>query len=514
MMSNALTSAWWFFPTVGILTFLLGSFIASNNKRAVDWGLIIRCLCFQVIIAVLLLELPQGRTFFEQLGSAVEQLQGFANQGAAFVFGGVASKPDALASVFGADGSFIFAVKLIPSLVFIGCLIHIAYYFNILQKIVKVVAWLMNLVLGVSGAETLSNSASVFLGQIEAQMLVRPYLATMTQSELLSIMAGSMACISGGMMAIYIGMGIPSSYLLTASLMAIPAAFAISKILVPETQMPVTQGSLQLVSEQRAVNFVDAASQGANEGWHIGVSVITMLIAFIALVALLDSGLALLGKQLVTWGVQAKFLGLDMMHLSLGQLLGSGFYWVALLLGIPAEEAKFAGSLMGTKLVLNEFVAYSQLLTGVKQGLLTPQSQAILSFALCGFANLGSVAMQLGGIGAMVPERRAEIAKLGIKAMLAGNLASYLSATMAGMLLQVEHAPQTPIWGMWGIAIAAGVIMLFSRWFFPKPIYQRQAELFKPLATKPPSPSVFKPLTPTTVGSAATVAPVLTPTVK
>jgi CNT family concentrative nucleoside transporter len=454
---------------------------------------------------VLLLELPQGRTFFQQLGQGVEHIQGFANQGAAFVFGGIASKPEALAQLFGADASFIFALKLIPSLVFIGCLIHIAYYFNILQKIVKVVAWFMNWVLGVSGAETLSNTASVFLGQIEAQMLVRPYLATMTQSELLAIMAGSMACISGGMMAIYIGMGIPSSYLLTASLMAIPAAFAIAKILVPETKMPETQGSLKLVSEQRAVNFVDAASQGANEGWHIGVSVITMLIAFIALVAMLDAGLGLLGKQCITWGVNAHLWGLDLTHLSMGQLLGAGFYWVALLLGIPAEEAKFAGSLMGTKLVLNEFVAYSQLLQGVKQGLITPESQAVISFALCGFANLGSVAMQLGGIGAMMPERRSEIAKLGIKAMLAGNLASYLSATMAGMLLHVEHAPQTPIWGMWGIAILAIGMILFSRWFFPKPLYQRQAALLKPLmpplVTKPPSPQVFKPLPEGVMGS-------------
>jgi CNT family concentrative nucleoside transporter len=490
----ATTATWWIFPTIGVFTFLFGSFLFSNNKKAIDWGLIVRCLCFQVLIAVLLLELPQGRVFFQQLGQGVEQIQGFANQGAAFVFGGIASKPEVLASIFGADGSFIFALKLIPSLIFIGCLIHIAYYFNILQKIVKIVAWAMNLVLGVSGAETLSNSASVFLGQIEAQMLVRPYLATMTQSELLAIMAGSMACISGGMMAIYIGMGIPSSYLLTASLMAVPAAFAIAKILIPETHLPDTQGSLKLVSEQRAVNFVDAASQGANEGWHIGVSVITMLIAFIALVAFLDAGLGLFGKQLITWGVNAHLWGMDLTQLSMGQMLGAGFYWVALLLGVPAEEAQFAGSLMGTKLVLNEFVAYSQLLTGVKAGLITPQSQAILSFALCGFANLSSVAMQLGGIGAMVPERRAEIAKLGIKAMLAGNLASYLSATMAGMLLHVEHAPETPIWGMWGIGVLAVVIILFSRWFFPKPAYQLQADLFKPLVTKPPSPQVFKPL--------------------
>jgi len=494
MMMSAEPTLWWALPCLGVFTFLFGSFLFSNNKKAVDWGLIVRCLGFQVLIAVLLLELPQGRAFFQQLGQWVEHIQGFANQGAAFVFGGVISKPEALAGLFGADGSFIFALKLIPSLVFIGCLIHLAYYFNILQKVVKVLAWVMNLVLGVSGAETLSNSASVFLGSIEAQMLIRPYLSTLTQSELLAIMAGSLACISGGMMAIYIGMGIPSSYLLTASLMAVPASFAISKILIPETHLPETQGSLKLVTEQRAVNFVDAASQGANEGWHIGVSVITMLIAFIALVAMLDAGLGLLGKQLITWGVNAQLWGMDLTHLSMSQVLGAGFYWVAMLLGIPAEEAKFAGSLMGTKLVLNEFVAYSQLLNGVKQGLITPQSQAIISFALCGFANLGSIAIQLGGIGAMIPERRAEIAKLGIKSMLAGNLASYLSATMAGMLLHIEHAPETPIWGMWGIGVLAIGVILFSRWFFPKPAYQRKAELFKPLVTKPPSPQVFKPL--------------------
>jgi concentrative nucleoside transporter, CNT family len=468
-------------PLIGVACFLGVAFLGSAHKRLIDWGLLVRALSLQVLLGVVLLELPQARWLFEQIGHGVEVIQRFAEKGAAFVFGGLVSKPDALQQLFGQEASFIFVLKLLPVLVFVASLIHMAYYLGVLQRVVLVVAWVMNKLLGVSGAETLSNSASVFLGQIEAQMLVKPYLANMTQSELLAIMAGSMACISGGMMAIYISMGVPSSWLLTASLMAIPGSFAIAKLFLPETTMPETQGNFTIVNEQRAVNLIDAASQGAHEGWHVGVSVITMLIAFVALVALLDAGLGVLGRQLLVWGVPQSVGALDLAQLSIGSLLGQLFYWPAIGLGIPAEEAGRAGSILGTKLVLNEFVAYGQLMEAVKQGAFSPQGQALLSFALCGFANLGSIGIQLGGIGALVPERRADIAKLGLLAMVAGNLASYLSAAIAGLLNTLNHSPGSPMWMPLAIGGGALVVLLVAKWLFPKPAYYARHELFPPL---------------------------------
>lgn len=482
---------WLLPPLLGITLLLSTVWCFSSHRFQVDWGLILRAMALQVLLAVVFTQLPQAQVAIFSVGQGIEQLQYFANQGAAFVFGGFVSKPQALLSLFGAEGGFVFALKLLPVLVFVATLVSMAYYLGILQVVVQVVARVVNVLLGVSGAEALSNCASVFVGQVEAQLLVKPYLKRVTSSELLSMMSGSFACISGGIMAVYIGMGIPAGYLLTASMMAVPASFAVSKILLPETETPVTQGQIHLPIERKAVNLIDAAAQGASEGWHIGVSVLAMLMAFIALVAFADAGLALFGKQLVAWGLPAQLFGLTLDHLSFSMILGRLFYFVALALGVPPQDALSAGSLLGTKMVINEFVAYAKLITLMKSHTLAPVTEAILAVALCGFANLGSIAIQLGGIGAMVPERRGDIAQLGFKAMLCGTVASYLSATIMGGLFYMNHLANVPSWSPLALVFLC-VLALIASHLFPRPPRDGSAQM-PPVTEEPPLP---KPLAP------------------
>jgi len=287
----------------------------------------------------------------------------------------------------------------------------------------------------VSGSEALSNAASVFVGQVEAQIMIRPYLSGMTKSELLASMTGSMACIAGGVMAVYISMGVPASYLLAASLMAAPGALVISKIVFPETEVSETKGKVTIDVKKEHSSIMDAISHGASDGMKISLNVIAMLIGVIALIALLDALLGYLGHLLSWMGLSLNALGLNLNNLRLKDLFGSFFSLFAIVMGVPPQEAYSVGSLMGTKMVINEFVAYSDLSPMLKQGLLSSKSVVIASFALCGFANFSSIAIQLGGIGVLVPERRADLAKLGFKAMICGTMASYISASLAGILL-------------------------------------------------------------------------------
>jgi len=274
--------------------------------------------------------------------------------------------------------------------------------------------------MGVSGAEAISNVASTFVGQVEAQIMIKPYLKTMTNSELMSSMTGSFACIAGGVMATYIALGVPPEYLLAASIMAAPGALVISKIVYPETEEPETQGVVKLKVEKAYVNLVDAIAGGAGDGLRVGLNVIAMLIGFIALIALLD---LILGNIGGTFGLP---------ELSFSFILGKIFFVFAWAMGVPVKDLQVAGSLMGTKMVVNEFVAYLQLVS--IKATLAPKTVAIVSFALCGFANFSSIAIQVGGIGQLAPERRADLAKLGFKALICGTLASYMSATIAGLL--------------------------------------------------------------------------------
>jgi CNT family concentrative nucleoside transporter len=366
-------------------------------------------------LALLILTVPWGKTLFQTLGHGIEALLKFSDAGAAFVFGDLVR-----------DGRFIFAFKLVPTIVFISALVSVAYHLGLLQRVVSSVGWAVSKLLGVSGAEALSNAASAFVGQVEAQLLIKPYLASMTRSELLTVMAGSMACIAGGVMAVYISMGIPAHYLLAASVMAIPGALVVAKIMVPETEISPTKDGASLEIPIHTVNLIDALAHGALEGIKIGIAVCGVLIAFIALIAMADGVLGWV--SLKVWGQILTFK----------QVVGWAFLPVAWLLGVPMQEAQTVGALMGTKLVANEFVAYADLAPRIVQNTaasLSPRAIAVASFALCGFANLGSIAIQVGGIGEMVPERKQELAKLGLKALFCGSVASYLSAAWAGLLI-------------------------------------------------------------------------------
>lgn len=437
---------------VGITALLLVAFLLSNKRAAVNWRLIVSGLALQVLLAVFCLKIPFGRQLFHSLGQGIEKLLSFSDSGASFVFGFLISKPDKLNEVFGAGSSFIFAFKLIPTIIFVAALVSIAYHIGLMQRIVKLVAWIVYKIMGASGSEALSNAASIFVGQIEAQLMVKPYLSTMTRSELLAVMAGSMACISGGVMAVYIQMGIPAEYLLTASLMSVPGALVIAKLVYPETEPSLTRGQVKIELEKDSVNLIDAAARGAAEGMKIGLNVCAMLIGFIALINLLDYGIGQFGLALTKTGLTLTALGLDLQHLSLNSILGSAFSVVALALGVPSQDAHFVGGLMGTKMVVNEFVSYASL-APVKASL-DPKSLAIASFALCGFANFSSIAMQIGGIGEMAPSRKKDLAELGFQALLCGTMASYMSSALAGILIDLDGADSTLAGGVMVIAIA------------------------------------------------------------
>ncbi|GAB1398407.1 NupC/NupG family nucleoside CNT transporter [Saprospiraceae bacterium] len=330
---------------------------------------------------------------------------------------------------------FVFFFKIIPTIIFVAVLVSIAYYLGIMQRIVAVIARFVHWLMGVSGSEALSNVASAFVGQVEAQIMIKPYLKGMTNSELLASMAGSMACIAGGVMAVYIALGVPAEYLLAASIMAAPGALVISKIVFPETEQSETKGHVKLEVNKTSSNFVDAISHGASDGLKVGLNVIAMLIGFIALIAMTDAVLGFLGRNIYQYtGFTLDIIGIDFQQLSLKTILGAIFSVFAWAMGVPMQDVYTAGSLMGTKMVVNEFVAYLDMSAMLKSGALDPKTITIVSFALCGFANFSSIAIQVGGIGELAPSRRTDIAKLGFKALICGTLASYLSATIAGIL--------------------------------------------------------------------------------
>jgi CNT family concentrative nucleoside transporter len=448
---------------IGIFALLLIAYLMSNNRRAINWRLIVSGLALQVLLAVFCLKVQIGREIFHTIGQGIEKLLSFSNDGAGFVFGFLVSKPGQLEQVFGPGSGFTFAFKLVPTIIFVATLVSIAYHLGIMQRLVKVVAWVVYKVMGASGAEALSNAASIFVGQIEAQLLVKPYLPTMTRSELLAVMAGSMACIAGGVMAVYIQMGIPAEFLLTASLMAVPGALVMAKLVYPETEQSLTRGEVKLEIKKESVNLIDAAARGASEGLKIGLNVCAMLIGFIALISLVDFLVGRIGLTLANAGLSLNAVGLDLRHLSLNAILGSVFSLVAISLGVPMQDAKIVGGLMGTKMVVNEFVAYASLAPMIAGKTLAAKSLAIVSVALCGFANFSSIAMQIGGIGQMAPARKKDLAELGVRALLCGTMASYVSSALAGMLVSLDGAG-SDTWVAGAIMIAAiGLIALSTR---------------------------------------------------
>jgi len=416
---------------VGIVVILGLAFLMSNNKRRINLRLVLTGLGIQLLLALVVLKLPAGRMLFSWLGAMVTRLLSMAGSGASFVFGPLVDNT-LMTRTFGPANHLIFFFTIIPTIIFVSVLVALAYHLGLMQRVVRGIAWAVYRIMGVSGSEALSNAASVFVGQVEAQILIKPYIKGMTMSELLASMTGSMACIAGGVMAVYISLGVPAQYLIAASLMAMPGALVISKIVWPETAPSETRGKISLEVKRSSVNVLDAISHGAADGLRIGLNVTAMLIGFIALIAMTNWVLGGLGRFAGAHGISLAFAGININTLSLNQITGSLFAGFAWMMGVPGKETHMAGYLLGTKLVVNEFVAYLDL-SKIK-AVLDPRSFLIISFALCGFANFSSVAIQVGGIGELEPGRRADLARLGFKALICGTLASYLSATIAGLL--------------------------------------------------------------------------------
>jgi CNT family concentrative nucleoside transporter len=405
---------------VGLLVILSLAYAASTDRQAIDRRTVAWGLGLQMVFALLVLKTTPGQQLFVFLGQGINRLLDFGNVGAAFVFGPLGDKeawPRIMTAVLGAEGarySVLFAFQVLPTIIFIAALFAILYYLGVMQFVVRLFAVGMRRFMKASGAESLNVAASIFMGQTEAPLTIRPYLPAMTRSELMTVMTSGMAHISGGIMAAYILFGIEARHLLTAVIMTAPGTLMMAKIFVPETGKPQTMGTVSLEVERTDVNVIDAAGRGTSEGLSLALNVGAMLISFLALIALTNAALGLVG-------------------LSMQQIFGWAFAPLAWSMGVPWQDASTVGNLLGTRMVLNEFVAYSQL--GPLKDALDPRSFTIATYALCGFANFSSIGIQIGGIGALAPNRRHDLARLGIRAMLAGTLANFVTATIAGFLL-------------------------------------------------------------------------------
>ena len=403
----------------------------SNNRRAIDWKLVATGITLQIAFAALVLLVPGGREVFDWLGNVFVKILSFVNTGSAFIFGSLMDTE---------KYGFIFAFQVLPTIIFFAALMGVLYHLGVMQAIVRAMAWAITKVMRVSGAETTSVCASVFIGQTEAPLTVRPYISKMTESELITMMIGGMAHIAGGVLAAYVGMlggGDPeqqayyAKHLLAASIMAAPATLVVAKLLIPETGEPLTRGTVKMEVEKTASNIIDAAAGGAADGLKLALNIGAMLLAFIALIAMINAPLTWIGE--VT-GLQAM--------LGKPTDLAAIFGWVlaplAWVIGVPWQDANTVGSLIGQKVVINEFVAYLQLadiVNGKVAGVtLTEQGKLIATYALCGFANFSSIAIQIGGIGGLAPERRSDLARFGLRAVLGGSVATFMTATIAGVL--------------------------------------------------------------------------------
>ena len=417
---------------IGIAFIIFICYLMSNNKKKINLKTVITGFLLQFGLAVFVLKIKFGQDIINIISKGIEKVLHFSNAGADFVFGFLNDSPEKIDAMFYTGASFVFSIKLIATLIFILAIVNILYYFGIMQKIVAFFAKIMYKIMDVSGAEALSNIASAFVGQVEAQIMIRPYLKTATKSEILASMTGSMACIAGGVMAIYIAMGVPAKFLLAASIMAAPGALAVSKIIYPEVETSQTKNEVKVQVERNHVNLIEAIASAASDGMKVALNVIAMLIALLSLIAMADWVLGKFGLFLYDFcHLHLSFI--DLAHLSLKSVLGCIFSFFALIMGVPLDNIAQVGALMGEKLVLNEFIAYTDLIN-IKD-MLSPKAITIASIALCGFANFGSIAIQIGGIGELAPTRKKDIASLGMKALIAGTFASYISACMAGILM-------------------------------------------------------------------------------
>lgn len=409
---------------LGLVVFIFLTWLCSENKKQVSFKIIAWGLGLQFIVGFLVLGIPALnltgplRPLFDGLNTAIVQLLNFTLEGSRFIFGNLVDSE---------KSGFIFAFQVLPTIIFMGSLMAVLYHWGWMQKIVKSMAYVMQKTLKTSGAESLAVAANVFVGQTEAPLVIKPYINGMTRSELLSLMTGGMATVAGGVLAAYVGLlkdRLPdiAGHLLTASLMSAPAALMLAKILLPETSTPLTLKAVPPQKDDEAyANTIDAAAGGAGEGLKLALNVAAMLLAFIALLALINACLGMLGE----WIFDAPLT----LQVILGWLLSP----IAWLMGIPWSEAQISGALIGEKIVLNEFVAYLHL--SQLQESLSDRTLIIMSYALCGFANFSSIAIQIGGIGALAPMRKAELAQLGMKAVFGGSVAAFMTASIAGLLI-------------------------------------------------------------------------------
>jgi concentrative nucleoside transporter, CNT family len=406
-----------FTGVLGILAVLLAAWLFSTDRRRIRWRTVAWGLSLQLVFAFLVLRFDFGQRAMFWAGGVVTKMLSATAAGTAVLFGKLGTPDTSMGSIF--------AFQVLPTIIFISAFFAVMYHIGLMQIIIRALAWVMLKTMRISGAESMNVAASIFMGQTEAPLTIRPFLARATRSELMTIMTSGMAHVSGGIMAMYISQGIEARHLLSAVIMTSPGTILMAKMLVPETEVPATEGKVVIPKseEHSEENLIGAIARGTIDGGKLALNVAIMLISFLALVALLD--------MLLGW--IHLHAGLHWVPGSLGEILGYVFWPVAWLIGVPAQDCSLIGNLLGTRMALNEVIAYIAL--GTHKAMILPRSFTIATFALCGFANLGSIGMQIGGIGALVPERRNDLARLGVRAMLAGTMANLISASIAGIFL-------------------------------------------------------------------------------
>ena len=397
---------------IGLLTFLGLAFLLSTDRKKINWRTVLSGVGLQVFLGLIILKTDMGQQFFQGAKNVFTGILSYTNSGSEFIFGSLMD---------GKKHGFIFFTMVLPTIIFTSSLMSVLYHLGVMQFVIKLFAKAMVVVMGVSGAESLAAAANIFAGQTEAPLVVKPFISKMTRSELLALMTGGMATVAGGVLAAYVGFGIDAAHLLSASVMSAPAALVCAKLMVPETENPTTKGDVKMKIEKTTVNIVDAAAAGAGDGLKLAINVGAMLLSFIALIALFNG--------LLSW-VGGIF---NYSELSLELITGYLFSPVAFIMGVPWSDAQVVGSLLGKKLILNEFVAYLDLKNQMTN--LSERSVIISTYALCGFANFSSIAIQVGGIGVLAPERRKDLAMLGIKSLIAGTLACLMTACIAGIFI-------------------------------------------------------------------------------
>lgn len=397
---------------IGLLVMVFVAFLLSNSKKNINWRTVISGILLQVIFGLIILKTDLGRSVFEGAKMFFVGVLNYTNEGSSFVFGSLTNIPKT---------GFIFAIMVLPTIIFMSSLMSVLYHLGVMQILIKMVAWVMVRVMGTSGAESLACAANIFAGQTEAPLVIRPYITKMTNSELMALMTGGMATVAGGVLAAYVGMGINAGHLLAASVMSAPAALVCAKLMIPEVETSQTIGKISINIERSTTNIIDAAAHGAAEGLRLALNVAAMLLAFIALIAMINGLLSWIGGLF------------SFPQLSLELIMGYVFAPVAFIIGVPWQDSYTVGVLLGKKLILNEFVAYLDLQKHLAT--LSPRAINLSTYALCGFANFASIAIQVGGIGSLAPERRRDFAKLGIKCLIGGTLACLMTACIVGIFI-------------------------------------------------------------------------------